>query len=176
MFSLTYKKIRSQKELVKILSQKSYLKKKIVFTNGCFDLLHLGHVRYLEKAKSLGDLLIVGLNTDESVTLLKGPTRPITPLRDRLAVLAALQAVDFVTWFSEETPLNLIKLIHPIVLVKGADWPASKIAGAKEVKRWGGRIKRIPYVKGKSTTSLVQTIQRLREPQGSTQNKNKNTQ
>ena len=131
-------------------------KKKLVFTNGCFDLLHRGHVQYLQKAKNSGDLLIVALNSDASVqTLNKGPNRPIQPLADRLEIMAALECVDYVTWFHDETPLNAILKIKPQLLVKGGDWKASEIVGAKEVLSWGGKVKTLKFLKGRSTTSLI---------------------
>jgi D-beta-D-heptose 7-phosphate kinase/D-beta-D-heptose 1-phosphate adenosyltransferase len=134
--------------------------KKIVFTNGCFDLLHAGHVDYLGKAKRLGDLLIVGLNRDSSVRRIKGPRRPVTPEKDRLRILAALEAVDYVVLFSEETPINLIREIRPHVLVKGADWKKGEIVGGQDVRSWGGRVKRLRFLPGRSTTALLQKIRR----------------
>lgn len=130
--------------------------KKIVFTNGCFDLLHVGHVTYLEEAKRLGDVLIVGINTDESVKKLKGPTRPIQNENDRSAILAALKAVDHTILFSEETPLNLIKSIRPDVLVKGGDWKIEQIVGSDFVLSYGGSVKSLNFVDGKSTTSIIE--------------------
>lgn len=132
--------------------------KKIVFTNGCFDLLHAGHVTYLEKAKNLGDVLILGLNTDRSVHQIKGPSRPVNSERDRLRVIAALQAVDYVTLFSETTPLRLICQVRPHILVKGADWKKSEIVGAQEVESWGGKIKRVRLVPGRSTTAILKSL------------------
>lgn len=132
--------------------------KKIVFTNGTFDILHLGHVKYLQRAKQSGDVLIVGVNSDQSVKSYKGPHRPINPERDRLAVLAALECIDYVTLFSEPTPLNLILKIRPDYLVKGADWKKSRIAGAKEIESWGGKIKRIRLVPNRSTTRLIEKL------------------
>ncbi|MBI1978264.1 MAG: D-glycero-beta-D-manno-heptose 1-phosphate adenylyltransferase [Candidatus Omnitrophica bacterium] len=129
--------------------------RQIVFTNGCFDLLHAGHVMYLEQAKKFGDILIVGLNSDRSTRKLKGRGRPINSEQDRARVLGALSCVDRVTVFPEETPLNLIKLIRPHVLVKGADWPLSSIAGYPEILSWSGRVKRIKLLKGRSTTAII---------------------
>ena len=147
------KKILSpQKLLTKLKKQKS---QKIVFTNGCFDLLHAGHVTYLEKAKKLGDILVVALNTDASTQRLKGPTRPINPLKDRALVIAALQSVDYVTWFGEDTPLRLIQKMLPQVLVKGGDYEIKKIVGYQEVVGAGGKVKTISFLKGRSTTSMV---------------------
>lgn len=133
--------------------------KKIVFTNGCFDIIHRGHVTYLAEAKKLGDLLIVGLNSDESVKRLKGPQRPINNESDRLYVLSQLKSVDFVEIFSEETPLNLILKISPQVLVKGGDWKIDQIVGAKEVISRGGEVFSLNFVDGYSTTSMIHKIQ-----------------
>lgn len=130
--------------------------KKIVFTNGCFDLLHIGHVTYLEEAKKLGDILIVGINTDASVQKLKGPTRPIQNENDRAEILAALKAVDHCILFSEDTPLNLIKSIKPDVLVKGGDWQIHQIVGSAFVLSYGGLVKSLHFVNGKSTTALIE--------------------
>ncbi len=133
-------------------------KKQIVFTNGCFDILHWGHVYYLEQARKLGDILIVGVNSDASVRRLKGPHRPINSLRDRLRVLAGLESVDAVISFSGDTPLTLIKKIKPDVLVKGGDWSVDLIVGAKEVLSWGGEVVTIPVRKGRSTTKILKKI------------------
>ncbi len=130
--------------------------KKIVFTNGCFDLLHVGHVRYLKQAKSLGDVLIVGINTDLSVQKLKGPTRPIQNESDRAEILAALEAVDHSVLFAEETPLQLIQIIKPDFLVKGGDWKIEQIVGSDFVLKNGGQVLSLQFVDGKSTTSLVE--------------------
>jgi len=131
-------------------------KKKIVFTNGCFDLLHIGHVTYLEEAKRQGDVLIVGINTDASVRILKGPTRPIQNENDRSQILAALKAVDHTILFSEDTPLNLIKKIKPDVLVKGGDWKIEQIVGSDFVMSYGGEVKSLNFVNGKSTTAIIE--------------------
>lgn len=132
--------------------------KKIVFTNGCFDILHRGHVTYLNEAKKLGDLLVLGLNSDASVKKLKGPERPINNEEDRKFVLSQLKAVDFVEIFSEETPLDLIHTVKPQVLVKGGDWKADQIVGGKEVISWGGKVFSLNFVNGYSTTSLIEKI------------------
>jgi D-glycero-beta-D-manno-heptose 1-phosphate adenylyltransferase len=126
-----------------------------VFTNGCFDLLHKGHVTYLERARRLGDGLVVAVNSDASVRRLKGAGRPLNPLADRLEVLAALESVDYVTWFSEPTPLKTILTLRPRILVKGGDWEPAKIVGAAEVRSWGGRVRALPYVRGRSTTEII---------------------
>ena len=136
-------------------------KEVVVFTNGCFDILHLGHTRYLEQAKKLGDVLVVGLNSDDSVRRLKGPGRPITPAHERSEMLAALRSVDYVCTFSEDTPLELIKKIKPDILVKGGDWPVEKIAGADFVQQSGGKVLSLPFVERHSTTDIIQRIRAL---------------
>jgi D-beta-D-heptose 7-phosphate kinase/D-beta-D-heptose 1-phosphate adenosyltransferase len=135
--------------------------KKIVFTNGCFDILHRGHVTYLNQARDLGDLLIVGINSDESVKRLKGPERPVNMLEDRAYVLSALKSVDYVIPFEEDTPLNLINLIMPDILVKGGDYTIDRIIGAQEVLANGGKVEIIPFVPGKSTSAIIDTIKML---------------
>ena len=130
--------------------------KKIVFTNGCFDLLHIGHVRYLEEAAKLGDVLIVGINTDASVQKLKGPTRPIQNESDRAEILASLKAVDHTVLFGEETPYNLIKQILPNVLVKGGDWKPDQIVGSDIVLANKGEVKSLLFIDGKSTTKIIE--------------------
>jgi D-beta-D-heptose 7-phosphate kinase/D-beta-D-heptose 1-phosphate adenosyltransferase len=131
---------------------------RIVFTNGCFDLLHPGHVRYLEAARALGDLLVVGLNDDASARRLKGPGRPILRLAERAEVLAGLAAVDHVVAFTEDTPLRVIEMLEPDVLVKGADWAADEIVGREVVLGRGGRVERIEVVPGVSTTEILRRI------------------
>lgn len=131
---------------------------KIVFTNGCFDLLHYGHIHYLADAKDLGSKLIVGINSSDSVSRLKGPTRPINDDLTRLHNMAALEMVDLVAVFEEDTPLDLIRLLHPDVLVKGGDWPVESIAGAADVLSWGGTVRSLPFVTGYSTTSIESKI------------------
>jgi rfaE bifunctional protein nucleotidyltransferase chain/domain len=130
----------------------------IVFTNGVFDLLHPGHVRYLREARALGDLLIIGLNADESVRRNKGPNRPINPETERAELLSALECVDAVVIFAEDTPAEIIRLVQPDILVKGADWAADAIVGRDTVEGRGGRVVRIPVEQGYSTTSLVERI------------------
>ncbi len=132
--------------------------KKVVFTNGCFDIIHAGHARYLAKAKSYGDYLVVGLNRDDSVRRLKGVGRPIMPFRDRALLLSFLTPVDLVVGFAEDTPAKLIDLLHPDVLAKGADYKEREIVGAREVKSWGGSVKRIRLTKGKSTSGIVSQL------------------
>lgn len=131
----------------------------LVFTNGVFDLLHRGHVTYLAQARALGASLLVALNSDASARrLVKGSDRPLNPLEDRMAVLAALGAVDVVTWFDADTPLATIVACHPDILVKGGDWKPDDIVGAAEVRGWGGKVVSIPLVAGRSTTALVERI------------------
>lgn len=138
---------------------------KVVFTNGCFDILHAGHVRYLAAARHLGDRLVVGLNTDASVKRLKGPKRPVAPEQDRAEVLSALASVDAVTLFDDDTPEALIGMLLPDILVKGADWPVEKIAGAKSVIGHGGSVLTVPLLEGRSTTGIIETIIQLHCPQ-----------
>lgn len=127
--------------------------KTVVFTNGCFDLLHSGHVAYLDEARSLGDALIVALNSDASVRKLKGPQRPLLPLKERSQVIASLECVDAVTWFTSDTPEKIIKKIAPKILVKGGDWTEDKIVGADFVKSYGGKVKSLSYREGKTTST-----------------------
>jgi rfaE bifunctional protein nucleotidyltransferase chain/domain len=131
---------------------------RVVFTNGCFDLLHPGHVRYLGAARALGDVLVVGLNDDASVLRLKGAARPIMTLAERAEVLSALAVVDHVIAFADDTPVALIRALRPDVLVKGADWAESDIAGATDVRSWGGTVERIDLVPGVSTSDIIRRI------------------
>ncbi len=135
-----------------------FLEQKIVFTNGCFDLLHLGHITYLEEAAKLGDVLVVGLNSDESVRRLKGPSRPVFPQEARARLLAALEFVEAVVVFEEDTPLRLIEKIRPDVLVKGGDYTPETIVGADVVRSYGGRVEILPLVPGYSTTALIRRL------------------
>jgi rfaE bifunctional protein nucleotidyltransferase chain/domain len=138
------------------------LPRPLVFTNGCFDILHRGHVTYLAQARALGASLLVAVNTDASVRRLgKGDDRPINGQDDRMAVLAALECVSLVTWFDEDTPLARILESRPDVLVKGGDWPVDKIVGSREVAAWGGQVHSIPFIHQRSTTHLVEKIRRL---------------
>lgn len=130
----------------------------IVFTNGCFDLIHTGHTRYLRQARELGDLLVLGLNTDESVANLKGPGRPILNLAERVEILLSLRWVDAVVPFSEPTPIDLIKAVNPHILVKGGDWPVEEIVGGELVEASGGRVLSLPFVPGASTSGIIQKI------------------
>lgn len=132
--------------------------KRIVFTNGCFDILHAGHVDYLERARRMGDCLVVGLNSDRSTRKLKGPGRPINRERDRARILSALSCVDRITIFNEATPIQLIQAARPHVLVKGSDWPLRSIAGYRELLSWGGKVRRIRLLRGRSTTGVLRKI------------------
>jgi D-beta-D-heptose 7-phosphate kinase/D-beta-D-heptose 1-phosphate adenosyltransferase len=134
--------------------------KKIAFTNGCFDIIHVGHVRYLRKAKKTADVLVLALNSDSSVRAIKGETRPLVGEEERAEILAAFEFIDFVTIFEELTPLELINYLKPDVLIKGGDWPEEKIVGREEIKKWGGRVVIIPEVTGKSTTNIVEKIKK----------------
>ncbi|MDD5297491.1 MAG: D-glycero-beta-D-manno-heptose 1-phosphate adenylyltransferase [Rhodocyclaceae bacterium] len=138
------------------------LPRPLVFTNGCFDILHRGHVTYLAQARALGASLVVALNTDASVKRLgKGDDRPLNALEDRLVVMAALECVSLVTWFDEDTPIARVLDCRPDVLVKGGDWPVARIVGAPEVQAWGGRVVSIPFEVDRSTTALLEKIRRL---------------
>jgi rfaE bifunctional protein nucleotidyltransferase chain/domain len=148
------------KELLELL-EKVRGKKKIVFTNGCFDILHAGHADYLNKAKSLGDILVVGINSDASVRRIKGEKRPILPQQMRAYLLDNLKPVDYVVIFEEDTPLELIKAIKPDVLVKGADWDLERIVGADFVLSYGGRVERIAFSFDISTSKVVERILEL---------------
>ncbi|THF61645.1 D-glycero-beta-D-manno-heptose 1-phosphate adenylyltransferase [Pseudothauera rhizosphaerae] len=138
------------------------LARPLVFTNGCFDILHRGHVTYLAQARALGAAMVVALNTDASVRRQgKGDDRPVNPLEDRLAVMAALECVDLVTWFDEDTPLARILECRPEVLVKGGDWAPERIVGTAEVRGWGGSVHSIPFLHERSTTDLIRRIRSL---------------
>ena len=151
-------KIKGKEELKRILEGLKSKGKRIVFTNGCFDLLHPGHIRYLEKAKSLGDILIVGVNSDRSVQGLKGPNRPILPEEERAEILSGLECVNYLTIFDEPTPLELISFLRPHILVKGGDWTKETAAGREVVEELGGEVVILPFVEGASTSSLIETI------------------
>lgn len=133
-------------------------RKKVVFTNGCFDLLHVGHVTYLAQAKALGDVLVVGLNSDDSVRRLKGPDRPVNAQDSRALVLAALEPVDYVVFFSEDTPYNIITQVKPDILVKGGDYKIDDIVGGDFVRARGGEVLTIPFVEGFSTSNILEQI------------------
>ena len=152
-------KVVTKAELIPLLERARREKQRIVFTNGCFDLMHIGHTRYLQAAKALGDILVVGVNSDASVkTLNKEPDRPIVGEAQRAEVVAALSCVDYVVMFPEPDPLNLITALQPDVLVKGGDWPIDRIIGREVVERRGGSVKTIPLVPGMSTTALIQRL------------------
>jgi D-beta-D-heptose 7-phosphate kinase/D-beta-D-heptose 1-phosphate adenosyltransferase len=151
-------KIRSLDELSAQLALHREKGKKVVFTNGCFDLVHVGHIRYLQQARRMGDLLVVAINTDDSVRRLKGPSRPVQPERDRAEILAGLECVDYIVSFEQDTPLALIERLKPDVLVKGADWPVEQIVGREVVEGSGGRVATVSYVEGVSTSALIERI------------------
>ena len=151
-------KIHSLRQFLPLRERLSEAGLKLVFTNGCFDLLHPGHVDYLEKARSLGDRLLVAINSDLSVRSLKGDSRPIILQQERAEILAALECVDFVLIFSEETPRELIQAVLPDVLVKGSDWAPHEIVGRDEVEARGGRVVSIDFLPGFSTTAIIETI------------------
>ena len=153
-------KIVSQDELILLMAREKRNGRRVVFTNGCFDLLHPGHVRCLADSRALGDLLVVAVNSDRSVRGNKGPERPLVPQNDRAEVIAALCSVDYVTIFDEPTPRDLIARVLPAVLVKGADWGLDQVAGREEVEAAGGRVVSIPLAKGYSTTSLLEKIRK----------------
>jgi len=134
--------------------------RRVVFTNGCFDILHRGHVEYLQKAKALGDVLVVGLNTDNSVRRIKGPDRPVVEENDRAHVLAALAPVDYVCLFGGDTPYELIRALVPDILVKGADWPVEKVVGKDIVEAAGGSVKTIEFLPNRSTTGILERIRK----------------
>jgi len=151
-------KIRKREELAKILEELKAQGKKIVFTNGCFDILHAGHCVYLEMAKNEGDILVVAVNSDESVKELKGEGRPVFPLEERMEVLSTLESIDYVTSFHELDPLKIIMELKPDVLIKGGDWEMDKVIGREFVEEKGGEVKTIPIVEGLSTTQIIEKI------------------
>ena len=157
---LTYEQIQkktiSLREAEELFSSHFRKGKRMVFTNGCFDLLHRGHIYYLSRARALGDLLVVGLNSDASVSLLKGPGRPVNTQEARAEVLGALAFVDYIIVFEEETPLKLITQLKPDVLVKGGDYSVEEIVGYKEMISWEGQVVTIPVLKGYSSSSIIQ--------------------
>jgi len=158
-------KIRARADLAEVLAKRRAKGHRIVFTNGCFDLMHIGHTRYLQAARELGELLVVGINTDASVRALdKEAGRPVVPEAQRAEVLAALASVDYVVLFDEPDPARLIAELQPDVLVKGGDWAPNKIIGREIVEARGGRVQTIPLVPGVSTTALVEKIKRLKDP------------
>jgi rfaE bifunctional protein nucleotidyltransferase chain/domain len=154
-------KIVSWEKLSGLLEKQRQKGRRIVFTNGCFDILHAGHVRYLAQARRLGDLLVVALNTDRSVQAIKGPERPVVSQEERAFVMAALESVDYVTFFDDETPLSLIEALEPDVLVKGGDWEPDRVVGGDLVRSRGGKVVILPYLEGASTTNIIAKIKRL---------------
>lgn len=157
----TMGRIVGRGELIRQLSRHRRSGHRIVFTNGCFDILHAGHIRLLQRARGFGDVLVLGLNSDASVRRLKGEGRPMVPARDRATVLAALACVDYVVAFGEDTPFNLIKSVKPDVLVKGGDYRTDQIVGAGLVSAAGGKVKRVRLLAGRSTSDLLGKIRRL---------------
>jgi len=151
-------KVKTIAELIPLLSILRATGKKVVFTNGCFDLIHPGHTRYLKIARSLGDILVIAINSDSSVRTIKGDKRPINNQNDRAETLAALESVDFVTIFDEPDPYRVISALQPDVLVKGGDWPIEKIIGRDVVQARGGKVVNVPYVEGASTTGIIEKI------------------
>ncbi|MCP4570208.1 MAG: D-glycero-beta-D-manno-heptose 1-phosphate adenylyltransferase [FCB group bacterium] len=151
-------KLVARKDITALTDQLRRRRKKIVFTNGVFDIIHMGHIGYLSKARELGDVLIIGLNTDASVRKFKGKNRPINKQADRAGVLSALEFVDHIVYFSEETPDKLIRLVCPHILVKGADYKISEIVGAEFVKSYGGKVKRIRLLPGRSTSGIIRLL------------------
>ena len=160
-FTAYKSKVKTIRQLKPLLAGLRKRGRRIVFTNGCFDLLHIGHLRYLERARRHGDRLVVGINSDRSVKKIKGPIRPLLPQAERAEVLAALSCVDYVTIFDEPDPLAVITALRPDVLVKGSDWGKNKIIGRDVVERRGGRVRRVPLIKGVSTTRLIEKILKL---------------
>jgi len=151
-------KVKTVEELRPLLAILRAAGKKIVFTNGCFDLIHTGHTRYLAIARSFGDVLVVAVNSDASVSTIKGEKRPINSQQERAEALAALESVDFVTIFSEPDPYKVISALQPDVLIKGGDWPIEKIIGRDVVEARGGKVVNVPFVEGQSTTGIIQRI------------------
>ncbi len=157
-------KIKRPEMLAPVLERERALGRKVVFTNGCFDLLHVGHVKYLQKARNLGDILILGLNSDDSIRRLKGPKRPLISEEERAHLMAALKCIDYVVVFDEDTPLELISVLRPDILVKGGDYSPETVVGKEQVESYGGQVEIIPFVDGKSTTNIIEKIlQQYRE-------------
>jgi rfaE bifunctional protein nucleotidyltransferase chain/domain len=152
------RKVFGLEDLVRIRRRLKGQGKKVVFTNGCFDLLHAGHIRLFREAAKMGDVLIVALNSDASVRRLKGPARPIFPLRERLEILSAIEDIDYLASFSEETPRRIIAALLPDVLVKGGDWGPDEIVGRAEVEGAGGRVAQVRFVEGHSSSSIIRRI------------------
>jgi len=155
------RKLKTSASLQKELRAHRRAHRKIVFTNGCFDLLHVGHIRYLAQAKSLGDILVVGLNSDFSVKKIKGPKRPVTPEKERAEVLSSLESVDYIVLFAEATPLKLIRSVKPDYLTKGGDWKVHEIVGGEWVEAQGGRVVSLGFSPGRSTTEILKKLKNL---------------
>ncbi|MBN2568030.1 MAG: D-glycero-beta-D-manno-heptose 1-phosphate adenylyltransferase [Deltaproteobacteria bacterium] len=155
---MTKERIVSKERLKEELDRLKRKGSRIVFTNGCFDILHAGHVQYLNEARRFGDLLVVGLNSDRSVRLIKGDARPVVAQNDRAYILVSLKAVDYVTIFDEDTPLDLIEYLEPHVIVKGGDWKEDMVVGGESVVKRGGIVKIIPLMEGRSTTNLIEKL------------------
>ncbi len=166
-------KIKSLPAVIRAVRQAQAAGRRVVFTNGCFDLLHRGHTRYLEQARALGDLLVVAVNSDASVRQLKGASRPVVPDGERAEVLAALASVDLVLLFDELDPGRVIRSVRPDVLVKGGDWPVDRIVGSDFVRSMGGKVRSLPYVKGASTSELIRRV--VSETVGSEQGRSPGT-
>ena len=149
-------KLLSQSDAAREIRSAKRRGERVVFTNGCFDLLHVGHIRSLEEARNLGDRLVVAMNSDASVRSLKGPERPVVPARQRAEVLAGLECVDWVVTFAAPTPLHVIRRLRPDVLAKGGDWSLDTIVGRREVESWGGRVIRLREIPGVRSTSLIE--------------------
>jgi len=157
-YTIYSKLITDETLLLRKLSAWRFKNKKIIFSNGCFDILHRGHVEYLYKASLLGDILVLGLNTDKSVQKIKGPKRPVVDQQSRAIVLSALEFVDAIVFFDEDTPYNLIKTVQPDILIKGDDYKPEDIVGADIVEQKGGKIKTIPLTEGFSTSQLIEKL------------------
>ncbi len=155
---MAIEKIKTLEEVVEIRQRLRREGRKLVFTNGCFDILHAGHVRYLNQARAMGDALVLALNSDKSVRILKGENRPIVPEDERAEILAALACVDYVFLFDDLTPQRVIDAIVPDILVKGADWGISEIVGRETVEKAGGAVRNVPLVEGTSTTNIIENI------------------
>lgn len=152
----------SRREIKEICERERKKGKTIVFTNGCFDILHPAHIRLFKFAKSKGDILVVGINTDRSVQKNKGAGRPIFPLKERVEILSAISYIDFIVPFRSLTPLNLIKAVKPKIIVKGGDYTPEQVVGKKEVERWGGKVIIFPYIENYSTTEIIKKIKKFK--------------
>ncbi len=156
--TMAKRKIKKFEELIQIREELRHQNRKVVFTNGCFDLLHSGHIHIFREAKKLGDVFIVAVNEDESVRKIKGESRPIFPLEERLEVLEAIEDIDYLLSFAEETPQRVIAALLPDVLVKGGDWAPEEVVGKREVEEAGGKVVIIPYLEGRSTSEIIDRI------------------